>query len=363
MAALAAIQAAGGGPAVLGHLESLRGPVEQWWSRRGPGSLEGLPRRLLVKLQSREVDGRVSRGFERLQELGFRAVVGSTLPALAALPEPPLVLYVRGRLPESGVPSLTVVGARRATGYGLRVTRRLARDVAAAGVPVISGLARGIDGAAHQGALEGEGVTVAILGAGPDRTYPPEHAELQRRIEETGAVVTEHLPGIPPKPHHFPRRNRLMVALASALLLVEARLKSGSLSSVRWAADLGREVLVLPGPVDSLLSEGPVTLLREGATPVATCAHVLEALGLDPEGPCPTEKGDAPQSSAPERRLLALLEGEPLDLDDIVRLSGDAPGHLLTLLLGLELRGLLVRDEAMRYRVATRAGPDRGARP
>jgi len=144
-----------------------------------------------------------------------------------------------------------------------------------------------------------------------------------------------------------------MVALGGALLLIEARLKSGSLTSVRWAADLGKEVLVLPGPADSLLSEGPVALLREGATPVATAAHILEALGVSaaPHEMGPLEASPGEGLTRAQARLASLLEGGALDLDDLVRLSGEAPGRLLTLLLELELKAFVARDAAGRYRL------------
>ena len=170
-------------------------------------------------------------------------------------------------------------------------------------------------------------------------------------------LLTEHPPGVPPRPWHFPRRNRILVALSQALLVIESRLKSGTLTSVRWAADLGREVLVVPGAVDARLSEGPLQLLREGATPVGTAGHVLEALGLDVDIASRSfAAAPAPVLTPAEHRLLALLDGDGMRLDDLVRMSGEAPGRLLTLLLALEVNGRVVRGDGLRYRAVSGQG-------
>jgi DNA processing protein len=181
---------------------------------------------------------------------------------------------------------------------------------------------------------------------------------LLARIADEGLVVTEHPPRTPPLPRNFPRRNRILVGLAEALLLVEARLKSGSLTSVRWAADLGREVLVVPGPVDAPLSEGPLTLLREGCTPVGSGDHVLLALGLSPREGRSLRPSKAPSGLDPAaQHLLALLGGGGLDLDEVVRVSGEAPGRVLAILLGLEVQGFVRKGPGMVYEaVATTAG-------
>jgi DNA processing protein len=280
---------------------------------------------------------------ETAVRVGFRLVEPRAWPRLLSLPDPPALLFQRGDAP-AWDRGLAVVGARSASAYGLRTTRTLVGGAAAAGVATLSGLARGIDARAHETALEAGRLTVAILGCGPDRTYPPEHRALQDRIGREGLVFTEYLPGTPPLPYHFPRRNRILVALADAVLVVEARRRSGSLTSAAWAADLGREVLVVPGPIDSELSEGPIALLRDGATPVASVEHVLAALGIEAPGEPPGLAFAPAPSDQAEERVAAFLRAGPLDLDELICASGDAPSRVLTLVLALEARGVVVRE-------------------
>jgi DNA processing protein len=291
-----------------------------------------------------DVDSGAAAAVDLLARAGFRAIEPESWPRLLTLPDPPAVLFQRGE-PRPVPRSLAVVGARRSTAYGLRVADFLAGGVARRGVAILSGLARGVDAAAHRAALAAGGLTVAVLGCGPDQVYPPEHDALQERIGREGVVLTEYLPGTLPKPQHFPRRNRILVALADAVLVVEARRRSGTLTSAAWAADLGREVLVVPGPIDSELSEGPVDLLRDGATAVGSVAHVLEALGLggDQVAPAVAAGGPAALTEA-EDRLVALLAGCALDLDELVRISGEAPSRVLGMTLSLETRGIIVRE-------------------
>jgi DNA processing protein len=327
------------GARLLGELESRYGRIETWWRDRR-ARLGGDPR--FAPLVA-DLDVQAAAMLDQAACAGFRVVEPWSLPRILALPDPPVFLFQRGE-PASSGPALAVVGARRASAYGLRTTSMLVEGLARRGVTILSGLARGVDARAHQAALAAGGATVAVLGCGPDRVYPAEHRRLQDRIGREGALITEYLPGTPPKPEHFPRRNRILVALSDAVLVVEARRKSGTLTSVGWAADLGREVLVVPGPIDSELAEGPTDLLREGATPIGSVAHVLEALGLDPEPGVPGLATRAPALGEPESRLVALLEGGALDLDDLVRMSGDPPSRVLTIVLSLETRGIIARE-------------------
>jgi DNA processing protein len=345
-AALLALSQAHATVRELQVLEAALGPIATWWKRRQGrlSSVRGISARRLETLASVELDDRAKRCVEDLQRIDARAVF---LPAeeWAAIPDPPVVWYTMGCVPDPGDPCVAMVGARRATAYGLRVGNQLSRGLAEAGVWVVSGLARGIDGACHRGAVAGGGTTLAVLGCGLDVVYPPEHGDLRENILASGGgLLTEYPPGVPALAYHFPRRNRLLVGPCPVLVVIEARLKSGTLTSVRWALEHGREVLALPGPIDSALSEGPLQLLREGATPVGGLADILEALGLSSGGATGEPKSRASLSRA-EERLLAWLGAEALDLDALVRVSGEPPGNLLALLLNLELRGHLRRDE------------------
>ena len=202
---------------------------------------------------------------------------------LSKLPDPPKEkLYARGDQIEQALrqPTVAVVGARACTDYGAHLARTIARDLAAGAVTVVSGLARGVDAWAHRGSLEAGGRTIAVLGCGIDRDYPRAHAELARQIAENGGgIVSEYEPGIPPAPWRFPARNRIIAALADAVVIVEARERSGALITVDLALEIGRPIYALPGEVTSLLSAGTNQLIRAGhATLISTAADVLEDL-------------------------------------------------------------------------------------
>src|SRR5437764_5868324 len=208
-------------------------------------------------------------------------------PLLAAIHDPPAGLFLRGVAdsPLLARPAVAIVGARACSAYGGGVARMLGRELAAAGLLVVSGLARGVDGEAHRGALEAGGATVAVLGCGIDRDYPAAHAELARRIAETGLIVSEYAPGVEPAPWRFPARNRIVAGLCAATAVVEARERSGALITADLALDEGREVFAVPGEITSTLSHGANALLRLGATPATCPSDVLQALGLEPPPP------------------------------------------------------------------------------
>jgi DNA processing protein len=203
---------------------------------------------------------------------------------LDGIPDAPSeLLYARGEhVAETlAAPTVAVVGARACSGYGAQVARTLGRELAAAGVTVVSGLARGVDGEAHRGALDANGRTLAVLGCGIDRDYPAAHAELARRIAETGGIVSEYKPGVEPAPWRFPARNRIIAALADAVVIVEARERSGALITVDLAMEIGRPIYAVPGEITSALSAGTNDLLRHGhATAITSTRDVLETLGI-----------------------------------------------------------------------------------
>jgi DNA processing protein len=201
-------------------------------------------------------------------------------PLLAEIPDPPGCLWTRGNRAIMSRVAVAVVGARAASRVGLAMAGQLGADLARAGVVVVSGLARGVDAAAHAGALDAGGTTIAVLGTGIDLVYPPENRELHERIAAAGLVVTEFPPGSPPEPFHFPRRNRIISGLSKAVVIVEAREKSGSLITARMAADQGREVMAVPGPSLYGQNKGSHALLRDGAKLVESAVDILEELGM-----------------------------------------------------------------------------------
>lgn len=273
---------------------------------------------------------------------------------LREISDPPPALAVRGDASVLARPCVAVVGARAATAYGLRVARGLARDLAAQGFAVVSGLALGIDAAAHEGALEAGGITVAVFASGLDRVHPARHRALAARIVAAGgALLTEFAPGTPPLRGHFPRRNRLISGLARAVVVVEARLRSGSLITARHALEQGREVLAVPGPVDAPTSAGTNELLRHGAAPLLDADDVRRALGLPPLAagrPAPAGAAGGPEGLAGV--LYRALRQQPATADELARRTGRPPAELALALLELELAGFIETGRDGRLRAA-----------
>jgi DNA processing protein len=262
-------------------------------------------------------------------------------PRLANIFDPPARLYVRGaRLDLLDTRAVAIVGARACSGYGTHVAFSLARTLAAAGVAVVSGLARGVDAAAHRGALEAGGVTIAVLGCGIDRDYPRSHASLARSIVERGLVVAEYPPGVEPAPWRFPARNRILAGLSEAVVVVEARERSGALITADFALEEGREVFAVPGQITSALSAGTNALLRQGAAPALSADDVLATLGLESPSDRPDPTGDAGM-------VLARLREGPSDVDALVRGCGMAADRVAAALTDLELDGRVTLVEGV----------------
>jgi DNA processing protein len=296
-----------------------------------------LPGETRALLRSGAAHRRAQDEQRRASDLGVR-IVGWDEPDFPALLrrlfDPPPVLYVRGGLfCDEGERSVAVVGARAATPAGRSLARALSRDLAAAGATIVSGLARGIDTAAHQGALDAQGRTVAVLGCGIDRVYPPENAALARAIEARGALVSEFALGTPPLPHHFPRRNRVIAGWSRGVVVVEAARRSGSLNTARTAVDEGRDVMAVPGHPSQPACEGTNQLLRDGAVLVRNARDVAEELGFE----LPEAGSEAGQPSA-DPVLGALRRDAPSSLDDLRARSGLETPELLARLSQLELR-------------------------
>jgi DNA processing protein len=300
-----------------------------------------------------------ARCFERFRqsfdEAAFRAALAAgglrfvgrgeaAYPALLReLHDPPPGLFLRGSgavdvLAQRGV---AIVGARACSSYGSQVARLLGRELAAAGLVVVSGLARGIDGEAHRGALESGGLTVAVLGCGVDRDYPAAHAQLATRISKQGLVASEYAPGVEPAPWRFPARNRIIAGLAAATVVVEARERSGALITADFALEAGREVFAVPGEITSALSAGTNALLRLGATPLTSSADVLEALGIDPVATTSMKLDETPA------RVLDALAREPSGIDGLIRDTGLDAAAVATALAELELLGAVAEADGL----------------
>lgn len=257
-------------------------------------------------------------------------------PSLHDLPDPPPWLFATGRLDVLHGPVVAVVGTRRASPYGVRVTRTLARELARAGVTVVSGLARGIDAAAHRAALEVDGGTAAVLGTGVDIAYPPAHRALHAEIARRGLLLSEELPGERANGGSFPKRNRIIAALARATIVVEAPLRSGALITAAHALDLQRAVAAVPGPIDVPASAGSNELLRDGAVVIATVDDALALAGATRPRAAVAEPDDPA-----ERAVFAALAGGPLDLDALAAHSALPARVCLAAVTALELRGVV----------------------
>jgi DNA processing protein len=289
------------------------------------------------------------RELERAEALGLRVLVpgDAEFPGLLrAIPDPPLVLYARGSLPAG--PALAVVGSRRASARAREVARAWSASLATAGVWIVSGLAYGVDAAAHRGALEAGGLTLAVLASGLDRPSPAGNVALAGALLAAGGGwLSEHPPGVPALAHHFPERNRLISGIASATWVVEARERSGSLWSARHALDQGREVFATPGPVDTDLCRGSNALLRDGAGVALEPADLELALLGSVRGREP------PALAGPGHALRALLRAGPVDVDRLGEALGLGSPALAALLLELELEGAIAR-EGTRVRLRAR---------
>jgi len=304
------------------------------------------------------IEGPLWRG---LADCGARAVPWDAPgypERLRRLADAPPLLFVQGDASVLARRAVAVVGARAASAYGRRIATDIGGELARAGLVVVSGLAHGIDACAHVGALEAGGDTVAVQGRGLDGVYPRSHRGLAARIREAGALIGEFAPGVPPRAAHFPLRNRIISALAEAVVVVEARVRIGSLVTARHAADQGVDVLAVPGPIDVPMSEGTNELLREGAGLVLEPADAVRALGLEP-APAGLASLADPGSDDPEAaRVIAALADAPATRDELVARLASPPEQLALALSELELLGRVEQGRDGRLRLV----PSRGSR-
>lgn len=265
---------------------------------------------------------------------------------LAAIFDPPPVLYVKGRLLERDRASIAVVGSRRATAQGRIAAKRLSYELASRGLTVVSGMARGIDSAAHRGALALEGGrTIAVLGCGIDVVYPPENRELMNQIAQSGAVISEFPMSTPPHGGNFPMRNRVISGLSLGVVVVEAGERSGAMITVDCALEQGREVFAVPGGIEAKFSKGTNKLIKEGAKLVQDSSDILEELGLSMgpsrESQLPVREIAKPLLSSSEETVYQLLSSQPKHIDALIQESRISPGQIAQVLLNLEVKGLI----------------------
>ena len=315
--------------------------------RQVPGIGAELTRR--IALARTEID--VQAEMDRCAAEGI-SILAESRPeyprSLREIHDPPGILFVRGEIRPTDALAVAIVGSRHATHYGLTMAERLAGSLARSGITVVSGLARGIDGAAHRGALAAGGRTLAVLGSGLANIYPPEHAELAAEVAKSGAVISEMPPDSPPVGGAFPQRNRIISGLSLGVLVVEASTNSGALITARHAMEQGREVYAVPGRIDNRLSRGCHRLIRDGAKLVETVDDILEELG---PLVAPTQSDDGVMVHHPaelllneiEQQVLAKITGEPTTIDAVVIASGLPISQVLSTISVLEMRHIIRR--------------------
>lgn len=327
--------------------------------------LQGFSELHLSKIRQAQKDAQPERDLWKLERMGGWLLTifdDRYPPLLRRLHDAPPCLYVLGSVEENDERAIAIVGTRKPSDYGRRVAYRIASEIASLGFTVISGLAEGIDTAAHKGALDSGGRTFAILGCGLDVIYPKSNKELARRVTEKGALLTEFPLGTKPQGWHFPQRNRIISGISLAVTIVEAPLNSGALITADWAAEQGREVFVVPGPVDQPSFEGNHRLLREGARVFTSVSDMMDELGITTFQKPQIAKTHAslegqiklPDLSPPETKIWSVLTSEWKHADDIVRESQLTTGEVLSALTLLELKGMVERTEGNRYRRSTR---------
>jgi DNA processing protein len=312
--------------------------------------VEGVSRRLAATIRGFQTPANVNAELELLAKTGYRVVTMTEADypqLLREIPDPPPFLYVYGRL-SSSADKIAVVGSRNATGYGVTTTRNLCADLATLGITIVSGMARGIDSAAHEGTLSVRGTTIAVLGSGLARVYPLENMRLFHRIAEQGAVVSEFALMTDPDAHNFPTRNRIISGMSLGTVVVEATKKSGSLITARLAAEQNREVFAVPGSVQSFKSTGTHTLIKQGAKLVENAQDILEELstrvrlGRPREDIAPkTSHVHYPSLNEDEAEVCRQLGPYPIHIDDLLKKITLETGKLLSILLRLELRGIV----------------------
>lgn len=337
------------GPGRMKLLLSYFGSAVEVWNREEKKLREiGLSEAVVAEIRKRRTTVDPKNHLAALAKLGIRVLVqeDEEYPELLKkLDDSPQVLFVRGHFDACDLRAIAAVGTRKPSPYGREVTERLVEQLVAQKFTIVSGLARGIDGIAHRTALECGGRTIGVLAGGVDRVYPPEHVGLAEEITKHGAVISEFAPGKLPVPGNFPARNRVISGLALGVLVTEGAAKSGSKITATWAAEQGREVFAVPGPITSHLSQAPADLIKLGAKLVTDVSDILEEFGAQV---APVGAGEIRESAVPvedlggeERKIMEALADGSLQADEIVRRIGVLPSSVSATLTMLELKGLV----------------------
>ncbi len=320
-------------------------------------TVQGVTARLVDAIRRQRPTDAIERELDAVRKNGYALIPLTDRrypPLLLQIPDPPPYLYVYGSLPAEGL-AIAVVGSRNATDYGITATRRLCMDLAGKGVTIVSGMARGVDTAAHSGAIAGGGITVAVLGTGLHRIYPRENQHLFHQIAENGAVVSELSLDSGPDAHHFPARNRIISGMCHGTVVVEATGRSGSLITARLAAEQNREVFAVPGNIHSFKSVGTHSLIKQGAKLVVHAGDVLEEFGpIQPrdQGAVPDRQPTIVPLTDEEAMVIDILEADPVHIDRLARRLTLAAGRMSGLLLQLELKGLVVQSPGKQFCLA-----------
>lgn len=330
-------------------------------SERELAEVPGLDRAAIEGLLTFSEWDEVRKEIHQISESGVRILsfTDSNYPArLRMIPDPPPFLYCKGEIREGDEKAVAVVGARSASEYGMRVTRDLCQGLSLLGFTVVSGMARGIDGEAHETALGVGGRTVAVLGSGADVIYPPEHEGLYRKICEGGAILSELPMGTPPFSFNFPSRNRLISGLSLGVVVVEATEKSGSLITAGLALEQGREVFAVPGEAGASRSRGTHRLIRQGAKLVESVEDIVEEIAPQLLARAGIAKKNPPlilpsNMSLEAKKIFELVLGSPLQIDEVIQTSGFSPAKVSEILLELEIKGLLRQLPGKRFKAVS----------
>ncbi|MCX7746988.1 MAG: DNA-processing protein DprA [Clostridia bacterium] len=340
-----------GSKRVLSLIDYLGSPEAIWNAsevqlRQAPNMTPGALKRILERKFRDELNKNLERIYD--QKIGVITIQDPDYPYyLKNIYDPPIALYVKGSL-EKDEKVIAVVGSRKATPYGLKIAESLSCELASCGITVISGMAKGIDAYAHQGALKAGGRTIGVMGCGPDIVYPRENKELIEKAARSGAIISEYLPGVLPVPFHFPARNRIISGMALGVVVIEAGERSGSLITANFALEQGRDVFAVPGNVNSDNSKGTNRLIRDGAKLVTSVEDILEELNISLQVNPNLNASKNRENTlvlkgldSDERKIAECLMEEPLHIDTLARKCGTTIGAVNSLLVMLELKGVV----------------------